>query len=172
MTNKVRSPLFTGTQMVLALWFDLALIGQMEARRRVLKHWAPGAQLYMVQGGFLLKFAIPRFGDCAAFDGLPLCDVAGMLSSAPLLADERVLAVPSSIWLVQAAHAQPVSLTTATRIDPAEWLDLNAIPIYTPLQAPRAVVTVRPEDALLEATSVREIFSGAIPPPSIKRDDF
>ncbi|MBY0572198.1 MAG: hypothetical protein K2P84_00830 [Undibacterium sp.] len=172
MTHKVRSPLFSGTQRVQALWFDLALIGQIEARRRVLSHWAPGAQLYMVQGGYLLKLATPYFGDCAAFDGLPLCDVAGMLSSAPLLADERLIALPSNIWLVHAAHAQPVNLTTAPHINPADWLDLSAIPLYKPLQAPCAVVAVRPNEALLETTPVREIFSGAIPPPSIKRDDF
>lgn len=172
MTHKIRSPLFEGMQLVHALWFDLALIGEVEARRRVLRHWAPGAQLYLVQGGFLLKLATPSFGECSAFDGLPLCEVAGALSSAPLLADERVTALPSSVWLVYAAHLHPVSLNTAPRIDPAGWLDLSTIPLYEPLQAPRSIVAAHADEALLESTPLREIFSGAIPPPSNKRDDF
>ncbi len=172
MNPKVRIPLYHGTQCVHALWFDLTLIGETEARRRVLNHWAPGAQLYLVRGGFLLILAVPSFGDCSAFDGLPLCELGGILSSAPLLTDERKAALPSSVCLVHAGHAQPVSLTTAPRIDPAAWLDLSAIPIYTPLHTPRAIVTGSENKATLETIPVRDIFSGAIPPPSSKRDEF
>lgn len=172
MKHKVRSPLFEGTQKVQALWFDIALIGETEARRRVLNHWAPGAQLYLIHSGFLLILAEPRIGDCAAFGGLPLCQVAGILSSAPLLADERMAALPSSVWLVHAAEAQLVTLTTAPRIDPSVWLDLSVIPLYTPLKMPRAAIAGSGEEAILGTTPMREIFSGAIPPPSQKRDDF
>ncbi len=172
MTNNVRRPLYDGMQMVHALWFDLALIGEAEARRRVLGHWAPGARLHLVQEGFLLMLAAPRYGYCATLDGLPLCEQAGILGSAPLAADKRAATPPSSIWLVRAAQAQLISLVASPRIDPAAWLDLRAIPLHVPLRPPRAVASVTADAGLLETTPVREIFSGSIPPPSDKRDDF
>ena len=55
--HKVRRPLHQGMQLVHALWFDLTLSGEAEVRRRVLRHWAPGAQLHLVQDGFLLLLA-------------------------------------------------------------------------------------------------------------------
>jgi hypothetical protein len=159
-------------QMVHALWFDLALIGEAEARRRVLRHWMPGARLHLVEDGFLLMLAAPRYGHCAALDGLPLCEQAGILASAPLAADERAATPPSSIWLVRAAQAQLISLVAAPRIDPAVWLDLRAIPLHAPLRPPRSVAATAADAATLETTSVHDIFSGAIPPPSARRDDF
>ncbi|MDC8757855.1 bpX6 domain-containing protein [Janthinobacterium fluminis] len=172
MSHKVRRPLYDGMQMVHALWFDLALIGETEARRRVLRHWAPGARLHLVQDGFLLMLATPRYGHCATLDGLPLCEQAGILSSAPLALDERAATPPASVWLVRAAQAQLISLTAAPRIDPAAWLDLRAIPLHAALQPPRLATAATAGAAPLEATPVREIFSGTIPPPSIRRDAF
>ena len=51
MSTKVRRPLYEGMQTIHAVWFDLALTGEAEARRRVLLHWTPGARLHLVQGG-------------------------------------------------------------------------------------------------------------------------
>lgn len=172
MKHKIRRPLHDGMQMVHALWFDLALIGEAEARRRVLRHWAPGARLHLVQDGLLLMLAAPRYGHCAALDGLPLCELAGILSSAPLAPDERAATPPSSVWLVRAAQAQLISLAAMPRIDPAAWLDLRAIPLHAPLLPPRTVAATAADAALLETMPVREIFSGAVPPPSVKRGDF
>lgn len=177
MKHKVRRPLYEGMQLVHALWFDLALIGEAEARRRVLRHWTPGARLHAVQDGFLLMLAAPRYGHCAAFDGLPLCLQAGILSSAPLAADERAVTPPAGLWLVRAAQAQLISLVVAPRIDPAAWLDLDAIVLHAPLRPPPVAATAEAaaaaaDAALLGTIPVRDIFSGTIPPPSAKREDF
>ena len=171
MSHKVRRPLHDGMQLVHALWFDLALLGEAEARRRVLRHWAPGARLHRVQEGFLLLLATPRYGHCAALDGLPLCEQAGILSSAPLAADERAATPPSGIWLVRAAQAQQISLATAPRIDPAAWLDLRAIPLHAPLRPPLVAATAATA-VLLETLPVRDIFAGALAQPSAQREAF
>lgn len=171
MSHKVRRPLHDGMQLVHALWFDLALLGEAEVRRRVLRHWAPGARLHRVQEGFLLLLATPRYSHCAALDGLPLCEQAGILSSAPLAADERAATPPSGIWLVRAAQAQLISLAAAPRIDPAAWLDLRAIPLHAPLRPPPVAATAATA-ALLETLPVRDIFADALAPPSDKREAF
>ena len=171
MSHKIRRPLHDGMQLVHALWFDLALLGETEARRRVLRHWAPGARLHSVHDGFLLLLATPRYGQCAALDGLPLCEQAGILSSAPLAADERAATPPSGIWLVRAAQAQLISLTAAPRIDPATWLDLRTIALHAPLRPPPVAVTAA-STALLETLPVRDIFAGALAPPSAQREAF
>ncbi|WP_409027496.1 bpX6 domain-containing protein [Janthinobacterium sp. SUN098] len=171
MSHKIRRPLHDGMQLVHALWFDLALLGEAEVRRRVLRHWAPGARLHRVHDGFLLLLATPRYGQCAALDGLPLCEQAGILSSAPLAADERAVTPPSGIWLVRAAQAQLISLAAAPRIDPAAWLDLRAIPLHAPLRPPPAAAAAATA-ALLETLPVRDIFAGALAPPSDKREAF
>lgn len=175
----IRRPLYQGMQLVHGLWFDLAPIGEAEARRRVLRHWTPGARLYDVQDGYLLMLAAPRPGHCASLDGLPLCEQAGILASAPLAADERAATPPASVWLVRGAQAHLVSLAAAPRIDPATWLDLRAIALHVPLEPPRSPRAVPGDDAStldaaapLEATPVREIFGDAIAPPSARRDDF
>ena len=169
--NKVRRPLHEGMQLVHALWFDLALTGEAEARRRVLRHWAPGARLHFVQDGFLLLLASPRQARCELLDGLPLCEQAGILSSAPLAADERAATPPSCCWLVRAAQAQLISLAAAPRIDPAAWLELDAIALHAPLRPPRAAATAT-DPALPAAMPVHEIFSDALAPPSASRADF
>lgn len=171
MSHKVRRPLHDGMQLVHALWFDLALLGEAEARRRVLRHWAPGARLHAVHEGFLLLLATPRYGQCATLDGLPLCEQDGILSSAPLAADERAATPPSGIWLVHAAQAQLISLAAAPRLDPAAWLDLGAIALHAPLRPPPVAVTAT-STALLETLPVRDIFAGALAAPSAKREAF
>lgn len=170
MANKVRRPLHEGMQTVHALWFDLALTGEAEARRRVLHHWTPGARLHAVQDGWLLMLAAPRQAHCARLDGLPLCEQAGILSSAPLAADERAATPPSSLWLVRGSQAELVSLAAAPRIDPAAWLDLGAIPLHAPLRPPR--VTLAADTAVLQTGAVHDIFQGKIGVPSVQRDDF
>lgn len=172
MNSNVRRPLYEGMQTIHAVWFDLALTGEAEARRRVLLHWTPGARLHLVQGGYLLMLAAPRFAHCAQLNGLALCEQAGVLSSAPLAADERAATPPSHLWLVRAAQAQSISLAAAPRIDAAQWLDLRAIVLLAPLQPPAPLSAAPGAAALLETTPVREIFSGKIAPPSVRREEF
>lgn len=171
MTNNIRRPLFDGVREIHAIWFDLPLIGEQEARRRILAHWQIGASVHHAGGGYLLTLAGARFADCATLDGLALCRVDQVLSSAPLEADEKHAVAPAGCCLVRGAHALVCRLGDAERIDPAGWIDTSAIVIRQPLAIPVSKVNVSIE-APEEAKSLREILDDVIPPPSEKRAKF
>ena len=171
MKTNVRRPLFHGMREVHALWFDLGLIGQAQARARVLRHWQAGARLHQADGGYLLTLARPMLADCAALDGLALCRLDGVLSSAPLEHDERSAVPYGGCWLVRGAQAHAIALTYADQVDPAAWIDLGAIVVHTPLALPAGkafVALAAPE----ESKSLRSILDDVIPPPSPRRDAF
>jgi len=171
MTNNIRRPLYDGMRDIHAIWFDLPLIGEQEARRRILAHWQIGATLHHAGGGYLLTLASARFADCATLDGLALCRSGRVLSSAPLAADEQSAIPAGGCCLVRGAHALPCSLGESERIDPASWIDTSAIVIRQPLAIPVSKVSVA-LDAPEEAKSLREILDDVIPPPSAQRAQF
>ncbi|MYM90558.1 hypothetical protein GTP91_25720 [Rugamonas sp. FT82W] len=170
--DAIRRPLFDGARLVCALWFDAALLGEPELRRRVLRRWQAGARLDLVQGGYLLRLAAPVFAQCAEFDGLPFCEHQGVMSSAPLEVAERAGAAPGTIWLVRGARAQQLLLSAATRVEVAAWLDLRGIALSEPLRLPRQAAAA-PLLAMPEAPDdVRTILKGKIPPASAARERF
>lgn len=171
MTNNIRRPLFDGMREIGAIWFDLPLIGETEARRRILAHWQRGASVHRAGGGYLLTLARPRFADCAALDGLALCRAGQLLSSAPLAADEQAALAPGACLLVRGAHILACTLGEAERVDPAAWIDTSAIVIRQPLKVPESKVQVSlgtPE----ESKSLREILDNVIAPPSARQAKF
>ncbi|MCU6499096.1 hypothetical protein LPN04_14965 [Rugamonas sp. A1-17] len=168
--DAIRRPLFDGARLVCALWYDAALLGEPELRRRVLRRWQAGSRLDLVQGGYLLRLPVPVFAQCAELDGLPLCEQEGVVSSAPLEVAERAGAASGSIWLVRGARAQQLQLSAATRVDVAAWLDLRGIALGEPLRLPRQAAPVL---AMPEAPDdVRTILKGKIPPASAARERF
>ena len=171
MQNKIRRPTFDGTRLVRGLWFDVALIGEDEARRRIFAHWSPGTRLHRDAGGYVLEFPELRLCRCADLDGAPLCEFNGVLSSAPLSKDERAQMPNGAVCLVRAAHPEVLQLSAAKRIDPAIWIDLRHIPVCEALRPPPAKhkVEIRTQ---ADAKSVREILGAAIPKPSAEREAF
>ncbi len=152
-----------------ALWFDLTLLGEEEARRRVLAHWQAGARLFLMHEGYLLEWAQACWHQVEALDGLALCEVGHVLSSAPLTQAELAQLDAGAYWLVRGAHA--LAATPDARCDPAAWLDLRAIALREPLAFPRGVVD--PALVLPEAPMhLRDILGGAIPAPSAEREAF
>lgn len=171
MNPNVRRPLYSGTRDIDALWFDLGLIGEAAARRRILARWKPGASLYRVADGLLLKLARPLLLDCASAGGLALCRLDGILSSAPLAPDERASIPHGGCWLVRGAQAHAYQPGEAERVDPAAWIDLSAIPVRKPLALPEA--RVRVTLAAPEAgKDLRTILNGTIKPASDRRAEF
>ena len=81
-----RLHLHRGTVRAAAFWFDPALLGEGEARRRVLAAWMPGASVHDVASGYLLRLPRPCVVASNASPGLPLTLEQGVLSSAPLSA--------------------------------------------------------------------------------------
>ncbi|QRN98288.1 hypothetical protein JRI60_04245 [Archangium violaceum] len=122
-----RAHVHRGTVQGVALWFDPALLGEAEARRRVLAEWTPGVGVYALAGGFLLRLPSPRSMACAEAPGLPFTLEDGVLLSAPLSASERerLAPAPGSAVLVRAGTARVHPLEPSRRVDVSEWLDVS-----------------------------------------------
>ncbi|WP_224362670.1 bpX6 domain-containing protein [Hyalangium versicolor] len=158
-----RLHLHRGHVVAAAFWFDPSLLGEREARRRVLAAWAPGTSVFPVAGGFLLRLPRPHPVRCSATPGLPLTLEEGVLLSAPLSAAERAKLAPppGSVVLVRAGQAQVFPFEPSRRLDVAAWLDISE---WTPvivrgLGAPPAPVKVLEPVAAPE----RKLFRG-VPP--------
>ncbi|WNZ61812.1 bpX6 domain-containing protein [Myxococcus sp. MxC21-1] len=129
-----RQQVHRGTVRASAFWLDPALLGDAEARRRILAEWTPGMSVHAVAGGYLVEMSAPRAVVCEAAPGLPLTREHGVLSSAPLSPAERrhpslhegaVLLVLRGRSLVFSAGAMP-------RVDVSTWLDVSAWSIRAP----------------------------------------
>lgn len=130
---------------------DEALAGPGEARRRVVAAWEPGASVHRVGAAILVRFAAPRYLDCARAPGLPLVRAGrgpdAPLASAPLAADELAALAPppGAVVLVRAGAVTAVVPAEAQREDPATYLDVAAFavvrpePLGAPPPAPRLV---------------------------------
>ncbi|MFB9245810.1 hypothetical protein IV454_17700 [Massilia antarctica] len=163
---EIRQPLFSGRREVRALWFDLALLGETEARRRVLAHWQAGSQLFQACGGFLLAWPAPRWQHVDALDALALCQVGAALSSAPL-SDAELAALPAgAYWLVRAGVAQ--AAVPDARVDPAPWLALGSVALRVPLAPPPAPAA----QAVAQPMSLQEVLGAAMPERSAESIAF
>jgi hypothetical protein len=119
--------LHRGTVLAAALWFDPALLGEREARRRVLAAWTPGTSVFAIAGGFLLRPPRAAPVRCATAPGLPLTLEDGVLLAAPLSSAEREHLAPpvGSMVLVRAGRAEVFPADPAHRVDVAAWLDVS-----------------------------------------------
>lgn len=167
----VRQPVFEGSQPVQALWFDAALLGEAEARRRVLAAWEHGARAWRIHDGYLLEWARPRRLLCATAPGLPLCRQDGVLTSAPLSVPERARLAHGSAVLVLGATLHTCVPAPEQRIDPSLWLDLGALPLLAPARMPTGAAGFVAR-VPAPAPDVRALLGAAIPPPSPQRAAF
>jgi len=169
---EVRRPVYRGSQMVRALWFDAALLGEAEARRRLLDQWDIGARAWRLHGGYLLEWPRARRLQCERAPGLPFCDQDGILASAPLLAPERAGIAPGAAVLVLGASVHAQALDAALRIDPSEWLDLSAVPLCVASAMPAVPLEGFVQSVPAPAPDVRALLGDAVPAPSVRRADF
>ena len=117
-----------GTVRVAAYWFHPAILGEAEARRRVLEAWRPGATVWALAGGHLLKLATPCQCSVESAPGLPLVLESGVLTSAPLSPKERERLAPpvDAVVLVHAGVARMYGPWELRQVDPGAWLDVSA----------------------------------------------
>ncbi|NMO20982.1 hypothetical protein HPC49_35840 [Pyxidicoccus fallax] len=160
-----RLHLHRGTVRAAALWFDPTLLGEGEARRRVLAAWSPAASVHAVAGGYLLRLPQPRALASDAAPGLPLTLERGVLSSAPLSATERehLTAGEGSVVLVRAGVARVHPLSGAPAVDLSEWLDVSGwltVPVRGLGAPPPPVPTLEPVSPPARASY------GSVPPLS------
>jgi len=134
---------------------DTSLIGEAEARRRILALWEPGAAVHPVARGWLIRLPAPRRVRSDQAPGMPLTaekvPLGRVLAGAPFTAEElRALDPPDGALVrLQAGEAVVESPAEAHRADPAAWLDLSGFapaPMAT-LGAPPVTPRPRPETA-------------------------
>jgi hypothetical protein len=161
---KPRLHVHRGTVVAAAFWFDPALLGEREARRRVLAAWSPGVSVFSVAGGFLLRPARPQPVSCGATPGLPLTLEDGVLWSAPLSVLERGRLLPAagSVVLVRAGLAQVFPGESARRVDVSAWLDVSS---WSVVEVKGLGAPPPPVKVLEPATPAgRSLFGAKLPP--------
>jgi hypothetical protein len=159
-----RLHLHRGSVVAVAFWFDPSLLGEREARRRVLTTWTPGTSVFALAGGFLLRLPRAWPVDCATAPGLPLTLEQGVLLSAPLSAAERehLAPPPGSTVLVRAGRAEVFPDDPSRRIEVASWLDVSGwsiVPVKGLGAPPPPVKVLEPV-----AAPTRTLFKG-VPAP-------
>ncbi|WNG40874.1 hypothetical protein F0U61_49675 [Archangium violaceum] len=155
--QRPRAHVHRGSVDVEALWFDPVLLGEAEVRRRVLAGWSPGAGVYALAGGFLLRLPAPRRMECAGAPGLPFTLEGGVLLSAPLSASERERLAPNPgvAVLVRAGTARVYPLESLSRVDISAWLDVSGwdvVPVEGLGAPPPPVASLEPLAAPTRAT--------------------
>ncbi|NTX11082.1 hypothetical protein HUA76_09815 [Myxococcus sp. CA056] len=162
-----RQHVHRGTVSASAFWFDPELLGEQEARRRVMAMWAPGASVLFVAEGYLLRLPRVTRVSTASSPGLPLTLEGGVLTSAPLAASEwaRLGAPRDSLVLVRAGVARVHPLSSARVVDLSSWFDVSAWTVLPTrsLGAPPPPVAAAVEPV---APVTRASFGGSIPEPS------
>ena len=137
-----------------ALLFDTSLRTLETARGRVLAMWLPGAVVYRLEEGLLLRLPAPRRIVCAVAPGLPLVQAGSLLTAAPITETERRrLPLQEGLLLVRNGDAVVQPLSEAAVEDPAGWLDLSAwrqiepVSLGAPPAPPAVVAEAAPFDA-------------------------
>jgi hypothetical protein len=149
---------------------EKALPGAVEARRRVLSLWSPGARVYGLPEGWLLVLPRPVRVRCDRAPGLPLVEVespAGRaLAGMPLSpAQIRALAPPDGAVLRLRRGTVVLDLPAeGEAVDPAAWLATGDFGVVStaPLGDPPDVPHL--EEAAKPAFDTRQHLRG-IPPP-------
>lgn len=146
-----KTPAWRGVVDAAGFLIETALIGEAEARRRVLSVWEPGSTVHRVARGWLIRLAAPRRVRCDQAPGLPLTAekvaVGRALVGAPFSPEDlRAIDPPDgSLVRLRAGNTLVERPAEADRVDPASWLDTSgfALAATTTLGAPPAVPRVQ-----------------------------
>ncbi|RYZ41242.1 MAG: hypothetical protein EOO71_12810 [Myxococcaceae bacterium] len=122
-----RAHVHRGTVVAAAFWFHSGTLGVGEARRRVLAAWRPGASVWGLSEGYLLRLATPVEVAVESAPGLPLVWESDVLTSAPLTPKERerLAPPPGAVVLVLAGVARLHVPGEARPLEPGTWLDVS-----------------------------------------------
>ncbi|MCX4246148.1 bpX6 domain-containing protein [Paraliomyxa miuraensis] len=158
------------------LWLDRTLLGERQARARVLEHLHGTRAVLDVGGGYLLLFTTPRWLDADCCPGTPVIEHDGRWLAAPLRPDEhaRVDAPPGSLVRVHGGRLEALPLQSAPPVDVAPWLELSNFCVLEvePLgERPRAAAPTLAAGTMVDA-SVRSLLGERLPPPDPQRDEI
>jgi hypothetical protein len=116
---------------------DAALVGEAEARRRVLALWAPGAELRAHGTRMVITGLIARRVRVAQAPGAPLVEQGGVCAA--MVIEPRAYAAGAIVLAVHGA----AEVVAGPRIEVASWIDVAALEVVAveSLGAPPAVAT-------------------------------
>ncbi|MFG1840454.1 bpX6 domain-containing protein [Micromonospora sp. NPDC049175] len=129
---------FRGQLPARALLIDVPLLGEVEARRRVVETWRPGSALFdLPTGAWLLEFdqAVPVRAELAP--GLVLVDSAGVLHPHGTPVEG---AQDGDVLLPHAGTTTVANRANLPRVDRSSWIDLTALRIEPLAALDRPVV--------------------------------
>lgn len=164
-----RTPAWRGVVDAAGFLIDAALIGEAEARRRILALWEPGATVHRIERGWLIRLPAPRRVRCDQAPGLPLTaekvPMGRALVSAPFAPEDlRAIDPPDGALIRLRAGATRVERPSEMeRVDPAAWLDLSAFAVVPTRTLGAPPVTPRPPAPETEAFDLRARLKG-LPP--------
>src|SRR5436309_2236061 len=103
------------------------MIGRLEARKRVLALWSPGATVHAIEEGLLVRMAKSQRVATDRAPGLPLVRTRNLLVAAPLDEDElrQVHASGDAVLLVRGGRSIVAETDEDMAIDPSAWLDVR-----------------------------------------------
>jgi hypothetical protein len=113
-----RAPAFRGTRATAGFLLDAGLIGEAEARRRVIERWSGGARVHTLPDGrWLLLLGAPVTVRAERAPGLCVTETHGAYTVAAAQPDER-----GTFTGVRHGAVETFRLADLPRIDPAAWL--------------------------------------------------
>jgi hypothetical protein len=161
---------FRGRLQGRALVIDVCMLGETEARRRVVEAWHPAATLFeLPDGAWLLEFdqAVDVRAELAP--GLVLVDSGGVLHAAGTPTDD---ARPGDVLIPRGGTTTRVSRSALTCVDRASWIDLSDLRIepVAPLDQPTtAAATPSPWQPPPPTPDLRKLAGVAPPSPRTRR---
>lgn len=158
--------MYRGTVAASAFLLDVELLGENEARRRILSLWTAGCRLLQLDHGWLLVLPRPVEIRAERAPGLALRADNGGLASAGLAAEAGTVA------FARGGSVERIPLAELTSVAIAGWVDVASVQVHrlTPCdsvaEAAVTPVTVRPPEPDLrsaagigDALSARRLFT-------------
>lgn len=164
-------PLWQGEQLVHGLWFSAHIHSLPQRQVLIVGYWQAGAQAYRFEHGDLLYWPTASYRRCSQLQGLPLCKLGSVLTSALLSAQYVKTLTPADVYLVEGAAIIALQLHQALQLDPVSWLDLAD---YS-LESTRALALKAPNPSLqvpAAAHTIHQLLAGKIPEPAPERNQL
>jgi len=173
-----RAPLLGGRTLAAGVWIDPSLIGESQARARVVSLLDANAAVLAADDGYLLLFGTPRVLYAETAPGLLIAAVSsGGLSSCDLTAAEQsTTPCKPGQWLrARQGRLDTLPLAELARLDPAAWVEVGRWTVMpaTAFGPPKAPVSARVRGVAEDVrTSVRELLGDKAPNASPERGEL
>lgn len=121
------SSVHRGSVLACGFVFDSQLIGEAEARLRILSLWQPKARAFSVKGGLVLLLQRKALVVASEACGLPIVELSGVLSTAPLRPAEldQVRVSAGEFLRVRGGKLLCERLSDEFQEYPEDWLDIS-----------------------------------------------